>query len=488
MGRPAKTLAAHVLEGTFRSRRHHRLLAGAELPWSGLAVIQARFRAATSEAERRAISVQFQQAVTLVHEQTSAAEAGAADCSFDDGLALLGGSGTTKQLLAFFPRYLRHAKGPLYGTPFVLEAWQKQFLREFNRRDKKGRRLYQRGLLGVPRGMGKTPLAAGLALYELVTRTDAPEVYFAAGSKEQAGIGMGFARAFVEQGELAQAIAVGRELHCRQRPGVLKVISSEGTLQHGRAPSAAFIDELWGFSSERQEETYTALSTATHKRPDAFLLSITTAGFDRQSLLAKIYQQALQWDDVTVSKDGCLTVAKDPASGYLLWWYGAPDDAEPDDPKILRATNPGSWVTVPSLLRQLHDPGLDESTFRRLHLNQWTTTEKAWLPGHTWRDLASELQIPDRAPVYVGVDIGISHDCSAVSWAHPHPDGKIVLRTHVWSADERAHAHTHVAGGRSASKRSSSSSCNSRTATRSAPSPTTPASSTAPPRSSKRRG
>src|SRR5439155_17620046 len=129
-------------------------------------------------------------------------------------LAALGKPASVAQLLRFFPPFLVHPRGPLIGTPFRLEPWQQRFLREFYRRDKQGRRLYRLGLLAMPRGCGKTPLAAGLALYELVSRQDAPEVYFAAGSKEQASIGLGFARAFVAQGPLNEWLRVGRTLSC----------------------------------------------------------------------------------------------------------------------------------------------------------------------------------------------------------------------------------------------------------------------------------
>src|SRR5947207_15674208 len=70
-GRPPKTLEAHVLGQSFRARRHYPLLAGEELPWPGFALLQARYRAATSQPERRAIAVEFQTAVTLAHQAVS---------------------------------------------------------------------------------------------------------------------------------------------------------------------------------------------------------------------------------------------------------------------------------------------------------------------------------------------------------------------------------------------------------------------------------
>jgi hypothetical protein len=215
-GRPAKSLAAHLRDGTFRARResHRALLLGPELPWQGFAVFQGRYRSATSEPERRAVALEFERAVQLVQEQARRERAGGGR-SLGEELAMLGKAGTPAQLVKFFPYYLAHPKGPKLGQPFRLEPWQQAFLREFYRRDRRDRRVYRSGVLGVPRGNGKTPLAAGLGLYELVTRTDAPEVYFAAGSKEQAGIALEFARPFVEQGQLVEWVDVKTSLLLR---------------------------------------------------------------------------------------------------------------------------------------------------------------------------------------------------------------------------------------------------------------------------------
>lgn len=60
---PAKTLRQHVVDGSFRSRRHHTLLSGAVLPWPELAEIQARYVAASSAPEKRALGVAFERAV-----------------------------------------------------------------------------------------------------------------------------------------------------------------------------------------------------------------------------------------------------------------------------------------------------------------------------------------------------------------------------------------------------------------------------------------
>jgi phage terminase large subunit-like protein len=225
----------------------------------------------------------------------------------------------------------------------------------------------------------------------------------------------------------------------------MKVVSSEGKLSHGLMPSVAILDELWAFETEREEQTYQAFASALHKRDDAYLLAISTAGYDKQSLLGQIYEQALGWPDVRSSNGGYLIVARDLANGLLLWWYGAPEGAQIDDPKVWRKANPASWIRVEDLKRQLADPGLDEGEFRRLNLNQWTQSHRAWLPDRCWDSLRSEHTIPAGAEIYLGVDVGIHHDSTAVCWAHVLEDGRILLRCHVWSP-RQSPAHEHCDG------------------------------------------
>ena len=54
MARPAKSLDAHVREGTFRARRdtHRQLLTGPPLQWPALASLLARYQQTRSEPER----------------------------------------------------------------------------------------------------------------------------------------------------------------------------------------------------------------------------------------------------------------------------------------------------------------------------------------------------------------------------------------------------------------------------------------------------
>jgi phage terminase large subunit-like protein len=448
MGRPAKSLAAHVKDGSFRARRetHRALLPGPDLPWPAFASLQHAFRQASRERERRAIALEFERLVAQAQAELRRRRAGA---SAADSLSELGASGSAERVVAFFPRFLFHEMGPRAGERFTLEPFQEAFLREFFRRGSDGRRLYREGLLGLPRGNGKTPLAAGLGIYTLLSAEDAPQVLCAAGSKEQARVCLDFARSWAEGDELSSSLTASSSvIRLSERPGSFRVLSADGRLGHGLQPSAAIMDELWLLTSFRERQAYHAFTSALHKRTDAWLLSISTAGYDRSSLLGEIYTQALSLPDVEHSEDGCLTIARDPDSGFLLWWYGAPANADAEDEQVVRACNPASWLSSAELLRMLRSPGTDENEWRRLHLNQWTQSRDLWLPPGCWEQLRSECAIADGAEIYVAVDAALKYDTSALCWAARLEDGRIALQTRVWSCRAEAPHHVYVPGGR----------------------------------------
>src|SRR5438128_8721363 len=110
MARPARSLEQHVLQGSFRGRRHQRLLASDPLPhdWPLFAALQARYQTASSDPERAAFALQFEQTVSAAHAQAKARDRGLAGPSLHEQLNALGKPGSLAHLLAFFPAFLRY--------------------------------------------------------------------------------------------------------------------------------------------------------------------------------------------------------------------------------------------------------------------------------------------------------------------------------------------------------------------------------------------
>jgi phage terminase large subunit-like protein len=103
-------------------------------------------------------------------------------CEFDEDAA--------RSAIDFFPECLKHVEGKLAGKPFVLESWQQSVIGNlFGWKRDDGSRRYRESLLFVPRKNGKTPLAAGIALYVLFCDDEVGQQdYIAAGDREQAGM------------------------------------------------------------------------------------------------------------------------------------------------------------------------------------------------------------------------------------------------------------------------------------------------------------
>ncbi|MBT9153312.1 MAG: hypothetical protein DDT35_01544 [Firmicutes bacterium] len=221
----------------------------------------------------------------------------------------------------FFAGNLRHTKGSHIGQPFALEPWQQEIINLVYEIDNHGRRKWRSVLLGLPRGNGKSPLAAGIGLFELITRSDAPD-----------------------GGPLVDFLHFPKSrtsaISCTHNHGRMRVLSADGDLQHGLSVSAAIIDELHAFKTNKQEELFFALLTATQKREDSITLMITTAGASKASLLGEKYEAMIKTHKLEYSGDGCTVVGKNEDAGSLLIWVAAPDSADVSDRAIWRACNP----------------------------------------------------------------------------------------------------------------------------------------------------
>ena len=327
---------------------------------------------------------------------------------------------------------VRQTKGKWGGTPLDFEPWQREFLDEaFSVDPATGLRWYREVLLGIPRKNGKSTMAGGIGLYLLVADGEAgPEVYAAAAAKDQARVVFDQARDFVlTSPTLPDVLQVRRyDIACPENRGVFRVVSSDARLQHGSNPSGNVIDELW---AHKDAELYTALTSGTGARAQPMTVTITTAGWDLESPLGMLYDRALRLPDVT-RPTPFLTVAKDRANGFLMWWYGAPDDADADDPLTWSGSNPASWITDQYLRTERSKPSMRDADFRRLHLNQWTTSEQLWLPAGAWKQgLDVGAVLTDTLPVGVGIDMGQTHDSTGVVVAQRQGED-VVVRARAW--------------------------------------------------------
>jgi phage terminase large subunit-like protein len=136
------------------------------------------------------------------------------------------------------------------GKPFRLEPFQERYVREFWRRDRHGRRVYRFGLFAVPKGNGKTPLAAVLGTNALMDPPtgDLPEVYGIAGERKQAGFAQKFVKKAIDEGELGNWLKQsGRRSAARRRTAPTSCSRRRASTRTGSTRRAGLVDEWWQF-------------------------------------------------------------------------------------------------------------------------------------------------------------------------------------------------------------------------------------------------
>ena len=289
---------------------------------------------------------------------------------------------------AYCERYIRHTKGRWAGRPLIYEDWQREFWWEALEFDPAtGLRIYNEVGLGIPRKNTKSTMASAAGLYMLDADGEPePEVYVAAAARNQAGIVLGQARSMVQRSPLLLDRLVPHRyaIECPRNGGVMRSLSSDGALQHGLNPSANIVDEL---HAHKSAELYTALTTGTGAREQPFTLWITTAGVAGEGILAELFDSMFTGSGELEDR-GSLLIYRDRTNGTLIYWYGAPRDADIEDPAVWYAANPVSWLHDGKYLgaqfARLRARGA-LLEWRRYHLNQFVGFEDTWLRDGAWR-------------------------------------------------------------------------------------------------------
>lgn len=336
------------------------------------------------------------------------------------------------RVATFFAGNFKHRKGPAAGRPFTFEEWQQEDVDLIFETDANGRRMWRSILWGLPRGHGKSPTTAGFGLLELTSRKDHPDVFVAAGSKDQAATVHGYAFDLPKGLPLDNYLEIPRSrrapILCPSNGGTMRILSADGDLAHSLSPSAYIIDEKHVFKKESQEELVFALDTALQKRIDSIGYTITTAGASKATLLGEQFDAIMKTHDLEWSADRCRLVARDHKAKSLMIWRAAPDDCDVSDRRIWRAVNPASWISLDEL--ELIARKVPESVFRRLILNQWVLGKDAAIQPGDWDACEKAGSIPEGVDVWAGVDVGEKRDTSSVVVAWPMHGGRI--RTKAW--------------------------------------------------------
>jgi phage terminase large subunit-like protein len=325
--------------------------------------------------------------------------------------------------IAFIEGELRHTTDRWAGKPFRLRQFEREFVAELFR-EQNGRRVYTRALWGLPKKNGKSEDLAAIGAKLLVADgVYGAEVISVAGDRAQARIVFDTAKKMVQfSPRLSATLKIWRDaIEDPNTDSVWRVVSSDAPLRHGLRPSAILFDEV---HNQPSRELWDTLEAGVVSREEPLMLGISTAGYDRASLLGDLCREG--------------EAGEDPR--FLYRWVGLPQDSDLDyrDPATWRLANPALACEDPFLVEErLADMArrLPENTFRRLHLNQWTTGRDVAFPEGVWDAAAAERDIPDGTECVVAFVAARQRDTVAIVGCTV--DSPHISAVRIWEQGER---------------------------------------------------
>jgi hypothetical protein len=314
---------------------------------------------------------------------------------------------------AFITEVLRNPKD---HKPFVLYRAQLEFLKHAFQLDDGGRLLYPELVFSMPKKSGKSAFAAMLCLYAVIVLAPGGEAILCANDFEQSQ-----GRVFKACCDIVKAspLLKGRAKISANKiffPGsgaIITAIASEYAGAAGSGQNLAVFDELWGYTSERSKRLFDEmLPPPIHKI--AFRLTGTYAGFFGESLLLwSLYERGMALPEIGPDLH---------AGDGLLFHWGHSYAEIP-------------WVSDRWVEQQRRPPN-SPSAFAQKILNQWTSSENAFIERERWEacidPALSQLTRNTNLHIWVGVDASVNHDASAIVCVTREGDKWRVVRHRCW--------------------------------------------------------
>jgi phage terminase large subunit-like protein len=300
------------------------------------------------------------------------------------------------------------------GDRFVLEPFQSKILADFFAG-------VPQTIIVIPKGNGKTTLLAALALFHLMTTTDA-EVIICAASRDQASILLDQARGLVIRSPVGEQVwAHQREIRRRDGRGRIRVLASDVDKIDGLIFTLGLIDEL---HRHTRSELYGIFRDGLDKRAGQ-MVTISTAGSSANSPLGQMRLAAHSMK--TFRRTGVYNHARSEA---LAWHeYALEDTDDLRNLKLIKQANPASWLTPGRLKRRRDDPSMTPAQWARFACNVWTEGETPWIDPVTWDQRMAQLgNLSEGDRVYVAIRAAAGVGIGIVA---PRTDERVAVRAEL---------------------------------------------------------
>ncbi len=310
-------------------------------------------------------------------------------------LSMLPGSGL-RRVDAFAREFLRVPKEKGALQPFRLRPWQRDIVAALY--PTRGRRPRQ-AVVSMPRGNGKSALAAVLAAYALFADgVEGAQVLTVASDERQARIVFNGVRRMIElEPRLAEQVQVFADrIYVPHTDSTLSPLPAEPAALQGWDPTLVVVDELHVVT----EAVWDAMALASGKRESSLTLAISTPADTAESVMHHLVQYGREHPD---------------DKSFRLVEYAAPSGSALDDEDAWKIANPAldDFLHRDALRAKLRTTR--DAPFRRYRLGQWVGQVDSWLPFGAWAQLADPARVvADGERGVLGFDGSASGDSTAL--------------------------------------------------------------------------
>lgn len=320
------------------------------------------------------------------------------------------------------------------GTPIKLRDWQKDIFRSVLAKDEQGNYRQRLNIVSTPRKNGKSAMGSMMALFHLYLGVRGGEIYSVAADKDQARIIFSDTKKMLQANpELTEIAKIYRDaIEIPSTGSVYRVRSSEDSTAEGLSPTVTILDEAHALKNRRLFDVY---SLAMGSRPSSQMLILSTAGVKIDSTGSEsILYQLKQYGEKVVRGE-----VSDES--FFMSWFEAPLELDYKDPETWKLANPGfddicSASDFESAVRRT-----PENEFRTKRLNNFVSSQAAWLPSGAWDERQSEFQLDPEQEYVLGFDGSFSGDATViVGCTIPKGDETpAVFMVKTWEKDENIH-------------------------------------------------
>lgn len=337
-----------------------------------------------------------------------------------------------------FIENLCHTKGKWAGKRFWLLPWQEQLIRDiFEIVKPDGNRQFRTAFVEICKKVGKSELAAAVALYLLYADNEpSAEVYGAAADRQQASIVFDVAKQMVEMSpalmKRSKLMAATKRIVNYGNAGFYQVLSAEVGNKHGFSVSGLVFDEIHTQPNRQLYDVLTKGSSDARQNPLHFI--ITTAGTDRHSIAYELHTKAV---DILEGR------RSDPTFYPVV--YGLKDDEDWEDEANWYKVNPSLGYTVGverlrDAYREAKQNPADEITFKWLRCNMWVSSTVAWIPEQIYMRGNEKIDMDalEGRDCYAGLDLSSTGDITAFVLMFPprDEDEKYIVLPYFWVPEE----------------------------------------------------